>query len=344
VGGEYYAAYFFTTSNRYNLLGLSFTDDVVGNTAQFSVKNPDVEKNVTLQKKSVTLNGQDPALAAFPLHFAATETVIVKAIVTNPSDQEKKVPLQWNQYAWDSQNADNRRNTKTELLTLAPGETRELSYTVAKQRESVVYVTATVQDGDAKSIFNLRFVHDGIEETRINFPSLTKFPLIAGESQTLFACAHSTNLPIVSGNTLTLTLTDQKNNKIHQYRYEGDISGDMAGFGEVFTPKNNYNYVNLEAKLERNGVVVEKVNIVYDCQKINPDSCYVEPTEETTQVGQSFLKITPFLIGAGILLLILISILIAINIKRSKKGSTAQQKSSDADTGNQKGNAPGEGM
>ena len=37
VSGEYKIATFFTVSRKFNLLGLPFTDDVVGNTASFKV-------------------------------------------------------------------------------------------------------------------------------------------------------------------------------------------------------------------------------------------------------------------------------------------------------------------
>ncbi len=276
-GGEYYAAYFFTTAKRYNLMGLSFTDDVVGNQAPFTITADNT--TAKLSKTDTTLNGQNHHFAAFPLHFTAGDTVTVKTTITNPTDQPKTLPLQWNQYAWDAMLEDNLRFTKTELVTLAPNETKEVSYEVQPQRESVVYITAITQDIEAKSVLNVRFVRDGIEETRINFPGVSQFPLEADKEQTLFACAHSTNLPVVPGNTLTLTLADKAGNTIHQYKYEGDISGAMAGFGEAFTPAKNINYATLTATLERNGVTVEEVKQVYDCTVIDPNSCLPE-TEE----------------------------------------------------------------
>jgi hypothetical protein len=276
-GGEYYAAYFFTTAKRYNLMGLSFTDDVVGNQAQFTIKGdaavPPVAK---LSKIDTTLNDKDHHFAAFPLHFAVGDTVTAKTTITNPSDSPKMMPLQWTQYAWDAMNKDNLRFTKTELVSLKPKETKTVSYEVQPQRESVVYVTAVTQDYEAKSILDIRYVRDGIEETRINFPGLTAFPLAKDAEQTLFACAHSTNLPLVPGNTLTLTLTDKDGKTIHQYNYEGDISGAMSGFGDKFKPEKNINYAMLTATLKRNGVTVEEIKTVYDCTQIDPSSCLPE--------------------------------------------------------------------
>ncbi|MEK7638628.1 MAG: PKD domain-containing protein [Patescibacteria group bacterium] len=278
--GSYYAAYFFITDERYNLLGLSFTDDVVGNRANFTVIS-DNAPIATLQKTDTTLNGQDHRFATFPLHFKSDETVTIETTIKNPSEETKTMPLQWTQYAWDGQYDGHVRNTDVSLITLAPFETKKVSYEVKPQREAIVFVTATTQDGESKSFLNIRYVRDGVEETRINFPSLTKFPLVKGEEQLLFACAHSTNVPIVPGNTLSLVLKDNTGSVIHSYRYDGDIVSDMAGFGENFTPTEDYNEVVLEASLERNGVTVEKVAIEYDCKDINPESCLINKSGGT---------------------------------------------------------------
>ena len=314
-GGDYYAAYFFTTSNRYNLMGLSFTDDVVGNQAPFKIKN-ELDTNVAkLSKIATTLNGQDHHFAAFPLHFAAGDTIKVETTIVNSSDQSKTLPLQFNQYAWDAMNKDNLRHTKTELVTIAAGETKTVSYEVQPQRESVVYVVAVTQDLEVKSILNIRYVRDGIEETRINFPGVSAFPLGKDTEATLFACAHSTNLPVVPGNTLTLTLTDRDGKVIHEYRYEGDISGAMSGFGEKFTPASNINYALLTATLERNGVIVEQVKTEFDCQVIDPNSCLPE-----VGVAGAFdwLKNHAFVAILMGVILLLIAAIIAFLIKRRR--------------------------
>ncbi len=272
-GGEYYAAYFFVTSDRYNLLGLSFTDDVVGNQAPFKVKNESDPKTAFLLKNGTLLNDKKHTYAAFPLHFGKDEAVTAKVQVQNPSDQPKTLPVQWNQYGWDAMRDENRQNTKTELVTLQPNETKELSYQVLPTNSSVVFLTLTTQDGESKSILNIRYVRDGVDETRINFPSLTKFPVVAGEEQTLFACAHSTSSPLVKNNILLLTLKDREDKVITQYRYEGDIPGAMSAFGDKFTSNKDYDYIKLEASLFRDGNELEKVEVVYDCQKIDANLC-----------------------------------------------------------------------
>ena len=316
-GGEYYAAYFFTTANRYNLMGLSFTDDVVGNQAPFSVTAPEDSSGVAkLSKISTTLNDRNHHFAAFPLHFAVGDTVTVKTAITNPTKEAKTMPLQWNQYAWDAMNKDNLRFTKTEVVTLKPNETKEVSYEIQVQRESVVYVTAVTQDLEVKSILNIRYVRDGIEETRINFPSVNKFPLAKDQETTLFACAHSTNQPVVPGNILTLTLKDRGGETIHEYRYEGDITGAMAGFGDNFTPTKNINYATLTATLERNGVIVEQVTQTYDCNVIDSGSCL--PEERSAASALDYIKTHLMTILLGGVVLLLLGAIIALFIKKRR--------------------------
>lgn len=310
-GGEYYVAYFFTTSDRYNLAGLSFTDDVVGNQTSFSVVSQDVPGAAKLQKSATTLNGQDHKFAHFPLHFPAEETVTVRTVIENPTGEERAVRLQWDQYAWDSQNDANLRNTQRELIALGPNEQKEVAYTVVPQKEAVVYVIAQVADGESKSFLNIRYVRDDVPETRINFPSITQFPLKAGETNMLFACAHATNdfEPKVDGNTLLLTLRDRAGGVIHQYEYDGLITSAMGGFGETFTPERNYDYAVLEAQLFRDGIEMEKVSVTYDCNEIDPSLC--ESAAGSASDLFSSKKIAAFLLGGLTLLALLLIIFFA---------------------------------
>ena len=271
-GGEYYAATFFTTENRYNLSGLSFTDDVIGSSANFSVTS-DQKGGVFLDKSKTALNGSDHHFAAYPLHFKNDETVETKVTLTNPSSEDQVVQLVWEEYAWDAMRVENLQNKRFDLVEVAANSSKEVTYQVTPKGKSVSYLVVTAKDQYSKSVQGIRFVRDGIEETRINFPSLTHFPLKSGEQNSVFACAHATNLPLVKGNILTLTLRDENQNIIHEYKYEGDISGAMSGWKDDFTPSESYDKVFLTATLQRNNEVVEEVTIPYDCEIIDKNLC-----------------------------------------------------------------------
>jgi hypothetical protein len=250
--------------------------------------------------------------------------VTIQTTIANNSDVVKTLPLQWNQYAWDSMNKDNLRFTNTEVVTLAPSEIKTVTYRVQSQRESVIYVTATTQDLEVKSILNIRYVRDNIEETRINFPSLDTFPLTKNQEATLFACAHSTNQPNVPGNILKLTLSDKDEHIIHEYRYEGDINGAMSGFGDTFKPEKNINYAVLTATLERNGVIVEQVIQTYDCAAIDKDSCL--PEEATPQSSFiDFLTWRHIILLVGVVLILLIASTLFFMRKKRRKNLNTEE-------------------
>lgn len=316
-GGAYYIAYFFTSSERYSLMGLSFTDDVIGDQAEFIVTSDGTPQNVEFDKNTALLNDKRVLMAEHPLHFNGNEPVDFKVSIVNPSDQIKTIPLQWNQYNWDAERVENRKNTKTELITLQPKETKELQYTNITTSGAVNYVTAMVQDGEHKSFINGRYIKDDIEETRMNILSITSFPLVAGKEQSLFACAHSTGLSLVKNNTLILTLKDKEGGVISQYRYDGDISNSMKGFGQKFTPTKDYNYVTLEASLFRGGSEVEKVEVIYDCEAIDSSLCN-SSNEKGGFLGNSFGGKAFTIIGiAGLGVVVLIGALI-VNSRRRK--------------------------
>lgn len=271
--GDYFAAFFFQSAKLYHLLGLSFTDDVTGNLAPFSVTNPETEKLVSLDKHSVTLNDKPYAFAQFPPHFSQREEVTAQVKVKNPQQKHAAVQLEWRLYSWDNLREETLGDTRTEIIELEPGETRNLEYTVQPTGNSVSYLVLKMHDGLSNSFLNIRFVRDGIVETRLNFPSIQNYPLQAGKEATVFSCAHSTNFPVVSDNILTLTLTDARGNLIHTYTYEGGITGDMMGVMDTFIPTETYTTFNLTAKLTRSGQVMEEVTQRYRCEDIDPSLC-----------------------------------------------------------------------
>lgn len=115
---------------------------------------------------------------------------MIKTSVTNPTKQTKTVPFQWNQYAWDAAAEKNRRNTQTELVTLAPGETKELSYKVAEQVQVMVYVTATVSDSVLK-IFSQYVLPKKESHSTTRYSRTLGFSIKVGEKQTVALCAQT---------------------------------------------------------------------------------------------------------------------------------------------------------
>ncbi len=273
--GDYRLATFFTTSRKFSLLGLTFTDDVVGNTVPFKVSGEQTSA-VKFDKAGVTFNGEPYYFAAFPPRMGASEPVVLKARVRNTTGALQRATLSWVVYQWDALLRENVVQEETKNITIPAGSS-DVSITVRDAKYPVYLVTGTIKWKDTQSIIGARFVREGVDRTRINFPSVMSFPLVRGQPNTLFSCLHNSGSgAVVSGGSLDLTLTDASGNVIHEYRYDGDITGAMMGVASQFTPNKTYDYFTLTARLFQNGEFVDEANFTYDCQEIDPNLCSTE--------------------------------------------------------------------
>lgn len=316
-GGEYEATFFFTSAHRFNLLGLTFTDDVTGNKASFQITSDN--EPVVFDKNIVMLNDTLFRFAAFPPRFAKDETVTVYTSLINPSNEQRIVEVTWVTSRWDGiLNANEIKREATSVL-LKPGEIKKVSYTPPVLDSSVTFLQAEINDHGAKSLMHIRFVRDGNEEIRINFPSITTYPLKGGEEATIFSCLHSTNLPMVTDNTLTLTLKDHKGNTVHTYTYTGDVTGDMMGLKDIFTPEKDLTSFSLTATLVHKGTVVDEVTQTYDCTELGAECPKDTPPITVTDTTTTPLTMYTML-GSVVALLILAGV--AIYQRRQKQLST----------------------
>lgn len=309
--GKYMVAFFFTTAHRYNLLGLSFTDDVTGNTTTFEVKKTDVHSTtvpVTFDKNTVRLNQTDVSFALPARHFLPNEEVVAFAKLVNDNNDDHAVTVTWKTYQWDGILEVFKRDVHTETITVPPKSSTAVSYLVPTIQTAVTYVLAEVKDGDSRSLLNIRFVRDDIPETRINFPSVTTYPLKAGEEVSLFSCVHSTNFPLVPDNTLTLSLKDGQGNVLRSYTYKGGITGAMMGIADTYVPTEDISTFSLTASLSRGNIIVEEITVPYRCEDIDPTFCDGVQYESVEYISKSqWIWYLLYLIGGTALLYVIFS-------------------------------------
>lgn len=273
LSGEYELATYFVSSRKFNLLGLSFTDDVVGNTIPFTVSG-EMTGGIKFDKAGVTVNGEDYFFAAFPPRISATSSGVVSATLRNTTNATQAVTVQWTVYQWDGLLRENVVQEETRTTTVPANSSAQATITVSDTKYPVYYVVGTAKWKDTQSIIGARFVREGVDRTRINFPGVMSFPLKAGEANTLFSCLHNSGEnAVVSGGSLDLTVLDRDGNPIHHYTYTGDVTGDMMGVASAFTPTKNYDYFTVSARLFQGDQFVDEANLVYDCQAIDPTLC-----------------------------------------------------------------------
>lgn len=281
ASGEYRLATFFTTSDSFNLLGLTFTDDVVGNMVPFSISG-EQEARVAFDRGSFTINGDPYYFVAFPPHVSARDPVVISATVRNTARTAEEARISWVVYQWDAQKQANSIRTESATVTIPAGGMAPVSISVTDTSHPVYYVVGTVHWKDVKSIVGVRFSRDGLERFRINFPGVMSFPLHAGEANTLFSCLHNTSdTQILPGGRLELSLTDRAGAPIAEYVYDGEVTSEMMGVASAFTPARAYDYAVLNASLYQNGTLVDSARVIYDCAAIDPSLCLAQSTDYT---------------------------------------------------------------
>lgn len=286
IPGDYMIATYAMTNEAYNLSGLSFTDDVTGASAQFKIDGEDAG-SFAFDKNKVKMNDTEFRFASMIPTFAKDETVTITVPYVNNTKSDKEVEVLWKQYNWDGLNEQALLNVKSETFTVPAGKSKLISYSATEYKGAVTYIVADAESDGVHSILDMRFARIGVEQARINFPSITSFPLVAGQPNSLFSCLHVAGPDTLSGATLDLTLTDKNGAVITQNKYEGNVTSAMMGVKYDFTPTANYDQVTLTATLERNGVVEDIGKVTYDCQAIDASLCLAETGNDSGENGNN---------------------------------------------------------
>jgi hypothetical protein len=280
--GDYQIATFFTTSRKFNLLGLSFTDDVVGNTTPFKVVGENTS-GVSFDKAGVTVNSAAYHFAAFPPHVNAADPVVVSAPITNTTDRPARAMVKWQVNQWDAQLRENVVQEESSTLTVPAQTTQIVSITVTDTKYPVYLVVGTLSWQDTESIIGVRFVRDGVDRPRINFPGVASYPLVAGQPNTLFSCLHNAgSSDSIPDGRLDITLSDMRGNPIHTYTFTGGITGAMMGVADTFTPTRNYDSFVLDARLYQGDSFTDEAHLVYDCKTLKTEGCTDQNSSEST--------------------------------------------------------------
>ena len=269
ITGDYFISFYFVSSKQFNLLGLSFLDDITGSMFPFHI-NGEQQGTVAFNKNTVKLNGLANNIAEPHLRFKQDEPVTAKIQLVNTTKKSQTVPLHFTLFNWDGLKTENQIDTRTDMVTLKAGETKEFSYTITDTKYPVYYLVAEADFKDAKSFLDIRFVREGVDKIRINFPAVTSYPLEADKSATLFSCLHNSGSgAVVKNGKLDLTITDTAGNVVDSYTYTGDVTGAMMGVKHDFVPKEKLTDFIVNAKLYQNGILVDEATMKYDCQALN---------------------------------------------------------------------------
>jgi hypothetical protein len=299
--GDYRLVSFFIVDKKFNLLGLSFTDDVVGNPFNFNVSGK--KTNVEFDKAEVTINDLPYYFAAFPPLVPSKDIANVSAKINNTTDKDETVGIVWKLYSWDSIDPDNFIRTSTSSIKVKANSSSNIKISIPENTSSVYYLIGELSYKDSKSIIGVRFVRPEVDKLRLNFPSITKFPIEKGTDLSMFSCVHNSgSSSLVPDGKLILKLLDNAGKVINEYTYEGGITGEMMAVKKDFRSPKILNQFSLYAELWQGDKIVDQSKIDYDCNKIDPKSCKTD--------------YTIFIMIGGVILLIILIVLFKFRGKK----------------------------
>lgn len=298
--GAYRMAAYVVEKERFNFLGLSFTDDVTGGFYQFNVVG-NTPGTTRFNKDSATVNGTRYYFAAFPPtlrpEIASAEVMID---VENTSKNAYTGSVTWKLYYWDSLRTEHLLDEETVAIEVPAGGTVPVSFTIPDTTHSVYYLVGELETpGGSKSIAGIRVARADENTPRINSMNVTAYPTT--EDTKAFTCFHN------AGHG------EAANTKVEMWVKEPLLFG-LIGLPiahEVYTgvaPKNivaltmpagkaGLSSFDLVATVSQDGKVIDKIKIPYRCDQLGATCSWPSLIDMALMV-----MITLVLVGIGVLI------------------------------------------
>src|SRR3989344_151200 len=290
--GTYVLSSYFLTQNKFNISGLSFTDDIYGGYATFSVEGKS-ERSIKFDRAGVKADGKPYRIFGFlPQIFSVdAKTLSISVPLKNDNAKAISADVSYSLYAWYGADKSNLIKTWSEKVDLPRQSSKTLSAVLNLSNHPVYFVKIIAKAGDQRSEIHIRLVKDGFRP-RLNFVGITQFPAGDKSNNTLFACYHNTTGEVGSGK-LEVGLKTPNGRTVAETKYEGKISGSIEVLTKDISSLRGYDKLLLSAKLydDKNNLVDES-DISYDCSKFSGDLC----------LERSF---NVYFFGAGFILIIL---------------------------------------
>ncbi len=271
--GDYSINSYFISNKKFNLSGLSFTDDVVGKSYDFIIKGGD--KFVEFDKKTALLNNNIYGFAAYPPRVDKDKDANISIGVKSNLDYNFASRIKWRLYKWDSVNPDNLIREFDTFLEIKSNNVSNIEVTISDNTEPVYYLVGEFDYKGVKSLVNFRFVREGVDKARINFPGILKFPIKKGESNTIFSCLHNSGMSdFIENKSMLLEIKNMDGDIVQSYTYKNSISGKMMGVKKDFVSKKNLDKFLITATIfdDKNNIIDKSV-LNYDCDLIDKNLC-----------------------------------------------------------------------
>lgn len=304
--GSYQVLFYAVEKDRFNLAGLSFTNDITASRLSFSVegKNPD---HIYLDQTQIMVEDQPHNVMAFMTQHEAGARIPITIPLNNPSSEAKIMKVTYNLYSWDSANPENQIGTQSEeVMVPAKGEVK-LLYVIDKGSLPVYYLNIVAEPVNQtqkesviseKTISNIRLVVKNESKPRLNFVGVDSYPLKKDVEATLVTCFHNTSSAVDTNITkIETTIYDQTKLELSKIIYQGKTISDITGLVNKFTPKKDVTQFTIISNMvDANGETVDSVEKTYRCEDINASLC---PQKKPTTTRDAIAIVAGIIVAAS---------------------------------------------
>ena len=276
--GNYQIAGYVNASERYNLAGLTFTNDIVGALFNYSVIG-EAHGSVRFNNTKTVVSGVGYHAAIFsPFPDYQPTGLPVSVVIENTTDTAYQGKVHWTLYSWDALNPANKISEKEQDISVQNNSSTTLTYTVTDKAHTVYYLVGkltAVQGKATDSIVTVRFIQSekGTEPTpRIAFLGTSAYPSVKDKT-TAFVCVHSSGVKATAQGKVVLEIVplDPLDKILHfgglgKKEYLGVIPGALSALSVPFRADSG-NF-KIRATLYQNGTVIDSVESQYGCSEL----------------------------------------------------------------------------
>jgi LPXTG-motif cell wall-anchored protein len=282
--GEYKIQYYVYNQNRFNLNGLSFTEDIVSNMTEFEVLGGN--EHLYLDKTNITVDGQINDTRAFITQHEQGKDIPVRLPLINPTGKTQEVEVSYKLYKWDEILESNFIEERIQQITIEANGKIDLEYIVKQTEYPVYYMVIEANpigenlkspNNQEKTMAHIRFSVEGSNRPRVNWVGLNKNPFEGGDVE-LLTCVHNTVFETDEGPVKVQSIAkDEKGRELSKIEYEGVMPSAISGIKNKLNTEKKFNTVTIETSIyNASNELVDNIITNYDCNEISPDLCLVE--------------------------------------------------------------------
>lgn len=265
--GSYQVLFYVLSNDRFNMAGLSFTDDVVGGTYPFELVGGG-EGSALFDRSSFTVAGRPHRFVAYPSKIFSNEgTVRIEGAIKNETKNAISGNLTWTLYYWDAKRKGQVLDTKTESLTVPGGGSVKVHYDLSNLDHSVYQLVGTFETSRGPSTIGVRVVREGVQEPRLNYVGFNQ----TDKGALAYACVHNTgSAPQIEDTTLTLKVMTRGffTRTLLTKEYEGPVTSDISALIAPVSFLLPESVIYVQATLERGGKKIDSAIASYTCKQL----------------------------------------------------------------------------